>query len=168
MGSNNDNEIVGQWLTCNQIDDAIAEIVRWFRDKWTPPGGLPFFKSDPNGKPVGRMDLLTDLADYLPLLYVTSAEDYVRDQVEIALRHFNKGHIIWTPKPQRGFLRFLPRANPFYSTDFLLGLVICEPVVVHYVGIKFLGGGNGFQVFFFYFSIRQEVYPARFNDGRIG
>ena len=124
MGSNNDNEIVGQWLSCDQIDDAIAEIVRWFRDKWTPPGGLPFFSCDSDGRLVGGMDLLTDLADYLPFLHLAGAEDYVRDQVTIALRRFNKGHIIWTPRPRRGLLQFWPRANPFYSTDFLLGLVI--------------------------------------------
>jgi len=117
-------EVVDQAAFRSQIDDAISEIVRWFEDGWTPASGLPLFEIDGTGKPSGGMTLLSDLADYLPFLYLAGARDYVADQARTAIRTFQSQRVIRTPHERRGFLRFVPRSNPFYSTDFLLGLLL--------------------------------------------
>jgi len=107
-----------------RIDVAISEIVHWFENVWTPASGLPPFQLDAAGKPSGRMTLLSDLADYLPFLYLAGAKEYVAKQTRAAMQVFESKHVISTPYARRGFLRLLPRSNPFYSTDFLLGLLL--------------------------------------------
>ncbi len=123
-GRKSDTEIVGMHLTLDDIDQAISEIKDWFQEGWGQASGLPAFVVGEDGQPVGGMDLLTDLADYLPQLYLAEARDYVREQVDLAVKAFQRKHVIMTPRERRGFLGFWRRSNPFYSTDFLLGLVI--------------------------------------------
>ena len=124
MGSDTDLEIIDRASIRQQIDGAISEIVHWFQDVWTAEGRLPPFELTNAGKPVGKMTLLTDLADYLPMLYLAGAHDYVKQQADTAIHAFQRKHVIYTPRARRGLFRFWLRSNPFYSSDFLFGLVL--------------------------------------------
>jgi hypothetical protein len=124
MESNNDSEIIGEWLPEDRLTDAIAQIVAWFKDNWGQPPGLPPFELNKDGHPIGSMNLLPDLADYLPYLYLVGTEEYVRNQVTLAINAFQNKHVILTPKERRGLFPWWKRSNPFYSTDFLWGLVL--------------------------------------------
>lgn len=123
-GKQSDTDIFGVGLTSNDVDRAISEIRDWFRNNWGRGKGLPAFLVGEGGQPMDGMDLLTDLADYLPLLYLAGAGDYVQEQVSLAVEIFERRQVILTPRERRGFFGLWQRSNPFYSTDFLLGLVI--------------------------------------------
>jgi hypothetical protein len=123
-------------ISQSQIQAAIDEIVNWFQQEWTLPGKLPPFELDTEGHPIGTMDLITDAADYLPLLYVVGAKDYVQEQVSLILQTFYQKQMIVTPRLRRGFLSWIKRSNPFYSTDFLLGLVILHKLEPDLVSVE--------------------------------
>jgi hypothetical protein len=123
-GNQSDSDFVGSGLIPDDIDRAISEIKSWFLDDWGRASGLPAFLVGEDGQPIGGMDLLTDLADYLPQLYLAGGGDYVRGQIDLAVEVFKREQVILTPRERRGFFSLWRRANPFYSTDFLLGFVI--------------------------------------------
>jgi len=125
--------MIEELIPRQRIQAAIDEIVHWFQQEWTIPGKLPPFELDAEGQPIATVDLITDVADYLPQLYAVGAKDYVREQVSLVLKTFQQKQVIITPRARRGFLPWIRRSNPFYSTDFLLGLVILkrlEPAIV--------------------------------------
>jgi hypothetical protein len=106
-------------------DLVFALVGDWFRRVYTPPGRLAVFAVDGrSGTPAGGKDLLPELADYLPLLAAAGHRDYVVAQGEIVRRRLANGTIV--ANPDRGLFPWLPRANPFYYGDLILGLLECH------------------------------------------
>ncbi len=102
--------------------EVFALVGRLFAETYTPEGALPWFAVDGrSGRPVGAKDLLPELADYLPLLAAAGHSDFVRTQCAIVRRRLAGGAIVANPDP--GLLPSLRRANPFYYSDLILGLL---------------------------------------------
>jgi hypothetical protein len=98
---------------------------RLFRQRYTPPGRLPWFAVDGcTGKPLGPKTLLPELADYLPLLAVAGEHTYVQQQGRIVASILEGG--VEPLNPDVGLARWMRRQNPFYFSDLILGLLECH------------------------------------------
>lgn len=123
-------------MTCNKngtLQPAITQICNWFRSDYARTSGLPTYQIDgATGRMIGDRDLLPELDDYLPFIWMAGETQYVQEQIGILHQRLKESPLLFSrPEIRRhagiglpGFLRrFIPYTDAQDFVEILYGLL---------------------------------------------
>ena len=111
-------------MNIKELQTKQKEIVNWFNKEYINEEGIPIFAIDYRSKKIVEThNSLAELGDYAPFLFLSGAESFVNGQYEISKKYLISDKYFF--ESYRGWKNlFIPqRANVFYYSDFILGLL---------------------------------------------
>ncbi len=115
------------------IDGTISSIRKWFTSSYLSKERVPYYAIDSRtGRPLGNRDLIPELDDYAPFLWMVGEVDFVTNQVRILKRRMKARKLLFSRpqiRKQLGvglpgiFRKIIPYTDTQDFVEILYGLI---------------------------------------------